>query len=117
MERHVRRPDLRLAFAASRFRGSLWLRGFEAEVRDGLRRGLDQGDERGSVRSRLIHAEDLTDEKSPAGTAPRGIFYCAGSDQDFVVSRLPAASRCPLRLQTLMGRAFGDEKLDRGAGS
>src|SRR5262249_31450243 len=50
--RHPRRPDLRLALAAPRICGSLCLRRFQGEVRQGLRRGLDQGDERRPVRHR-----------------------------------------------------------------
>ena len=52
VDRHPRRPDLRLALAASRLRGSLCVRGLEGEVREGLRRGLDQGDERRPLRPR-----------------------------------------------------------------
>ena len=51
VDRHPRRPDLRFALAASRLRGSLCVRGLEGEVREGLRGGLDQGDERRSLRS------------------------------------------------------------------
>ena len=46
VDRHARRPDLRFALAAARLRGGLCLRGLEGEVREGLRGGLDQGDER-----------------------------------------------------------------------
>ena len=49
VDRHPRRPDLRLALAAARPRGSLCLRGLEGEVREGLRRGVDQGDERSTA--------------------------------------------------------------------
>src|SRR5882762_8590767 len=49
---HSRRPDLRLALAAPRSRGGLCVRGLEGEVREGLRGGVDHGDERGSLRSR-----------------------------------------------------------------
>ena len=52
VDRHERRPDLRLALAASRLRGSLCVRGLEGEVREGLRGGVGEGDERGSLRSR-----------------------------------------------------------------
>ena len=48
--------DLRLALAASRFRRSLCVRRLEGEVREGLRGGVDQGDERRPLRSRLICA-------------------------------------------------------------
>ena len=54
VDRDPRRSDLWLAFAASRFRGSLCGCGCQGEVCEGFRRGLDQGDERGSIRSRLI---------------------------------------------------------------
>ena len=52
MDRHARRSDLRLALAASRIRGSLCLRRLQGEVREGLRRGLDEGDERRPLRPR-----------------------------------------------------------------
>ena len=54
MDRHPRRPDLRFALAAARPRGSLWQRRREGEVREGLRRGLDQGDEPRPLRPALI---------------------------------------------------------------
>ena len=57
VDRHPRRPDLRFALAAARACGSLCLRGLEGEVREGLRGGVDQGDERRSLRPRLISAE------------------------------------------------------------
>ena len=53
VDRHPGRPDLRLALAAARAGGSLCLRRFAGEVRAGLRRGLDQGDEPRSLRPRL----------------------------------------------------------------
>src|SRR5689334_16676032 len=53
MDRHPCRPCLRCAFAAPRIRGSVWLRRFAGEVRKGLRGGMDEGDERRSLRSRL----------------------------------------------------------------
>ena len=46
VDRHPRRSDLRLALAAPRLRGSLCVLGLEGEVREGLRGGVDQGDER-----------------------------------------------------------------------
>ena len=46
VDRHPCRPDLRFALAAARARGSLCLRGREGEVRERLRGGVDQGDER-----------------------------------------------------------------------
>ena len=52
MDRHARRSDLRLARAASRIRGSLCLQRLQGEVREGLRRGLDEGDERRPLRPR-----------------------------------------------------------------
>ena len=45
MDRHPGRPDLRFAIATARAGGSLCVRGREGEVREGLRRGMDQGDE------------------------------------------------------------------------
>ena len=45
VDRHPRRPDLRLALAAPRARGSLCVLGLEGEVREGLRGGVEQGDE------------------------------------------------------------------------
>jgi hypothetical protein len=39
--------------ATARPRGSLWVRGFEREVRERLRGGMGQGDEPGPLRSRL----------------------------------------------------------------
>ena len=54
VDRHARRPDLRFALAAARPRGSLCVRGLEGEVREGLRGGVDQGDEPRSLRPRLI---------------------------------------------------------------
>ena len=54
VDRHACGPDLRLALAASRSCRSLRLRGFEGEVRQGLRGGLEQGDERRPLRPRLI---------------------------------------------------------------
>ena len=44
VDRHPRRPDLRLALAAARYRRSLCVRGLEGEVRERLRRGVGQGD-------------------------------------------------------------------------
>ena len=54
VDRHPRRPDLRLALAAARLRGGLCVRRRQAEVREGLRRGVDQGDEPRPLRSPLI---------------------------------------------------------------
>ena len=52
------RPDLRFALTAARSRGSLCLRRCEGEVREGFRGGVDQGDERRSLRGRLISAKE-----------------------------------------------------------
>src|SRR5262245_43998572 len=54
VDRHACRPDLRVALAAPRIRGSLCLRRFQGEVRERLRRSLEQGHERRSIRPRLI---------------------------------------------------------------
>ena len=50
----ARRPDLRVALAAARLRGSLRVLGLEGEVREGLRGGLEQGDEPRSLRPRRL---------------------------------------------------------------
>ena len=50
VDRDARRPDLRLALAASCLCRGLCLRRREGEVRQGLRGGLDQGDERRPLR-------------------------------------------------------------------
>jgi len=58
VDRHACRPDLRLALAAARIRGSLCVYGLEGEVCEGLRGGVDEGHERGSLRrSGLISAD------------------------------------------------------------
>ena len=54
VDRHARRPDLRVALPAPRAGGSLCMRGLEGKVCERLRQGMDQGDERRSLRSRLI---------------------------------------------------------------
>src|SRR5436305_12287244 len=53
MDRHPGGPDLRLAFAVARLGGSLCVRGFAGEVREGLRGGVDEGDEPGPLRSEV----------------------------------------------------------------
>ena len=55
VDRHPRRPDLRLALAAARARRGLRQLGFQGEVRQGLRRGLDQGDEPRPLRAETEH--------------------------------------------------------------
>jgi catalase-peroxidase len=72
VDRHACRPDLRLALAAPRVRGSLCVCRLEAEVRGRLRGGLEQGDERLSLRPRLISAgrsrvRDRISRKLPKG--------------------------------------------------
>src|SRR4051794_1822804 len=57
MDWHPSRSDLRFAFAVARLGGSLCVRGFAGQVREGLRCGLDQGDESRSPRPGLISAE------------------------------------------------------------
>ena len=54
VDRDPRRPDLRLAFAAAGAGRGLRQRRREGEVRQGLRGGVDQGDERRPLRPRLI---------------------------------------------------------------
>ena len=60
VDRHPCRPDLRLALPAPGPRGSLCVRGLEGEVRERLRGGVDQGDEPGPLRPRLIAAGRLS---------------------------------------------------------
>ena len=72
----TRRPDLRFALAAARACGSLCVRGLEGEVCERLRGGVDQGDERRSLRPCLSSAErsSLTPRPSEeAGKFP-GLF-------------------------------------------
>ena len=57
VDRHPCRPDLRFALPAARPRGSLCVRGFEGEVRERLRGGVDQSDEPRSLRPRLSSAK------------------------------------------------------------
>ncbi len=54
VDRHPRRSRLRFALAAARPRGSLCAGGLEGEVCEGLRGGLDQGDEPGPLRPGLM---------------------------------------------------------------
>ena len=85
VDRHPRRPDLRVAFPAPRHRGSLWKRGRQGEVCERLRQGVDQGDERGPLRSRLIRSGSgskfplsIEVEEAPA-ILSRGLFLCSTS--------------------------------------
>ncbi len=57
VDRHPCRPDLRLALAAAGAGGSLCVRGFEGEICERLRGGVDQGDEPGPLRPCLSSAE------------------------------------------------------------
>src|SRR5215813_306137 len=50
LDGYVRRSDLRFALATSCACGSVCLRGFAGEVRAGLRSGMDESHERGSLR-------------------------------------------------------------------
>ena len=68
-------PDLRLALAASRAGGGLWLRGLAAEVRERLRGGVDQGDEPRPLRSCLI-----SDRKGRSGERPFFVLECRDAD-------------------------------------
>ena len=89
VDRHPRRPDLRFALAASRVRGSLCLRGLEGEVREGLRGGLDQGDERRSLRPRptatlIVRSAPLLKTALASGSpypGGRKRRFCQGSRQ------------------------------------
>ncbi len=53
---HVGGPGVRFQLAAARHLGSVCQRRFERNVREGLRGGLEQGDEPGSLRYRGSHA-------------------------------------------------------------
>src|SRR5262249_19640809 len=70
VDRNPRRSDLRLELPAPRAGGGLRERRREAEVRRGLRRRLDQGDEPGSLRSRVTGEGRLV-PKSIAERYPR----------------------------------------------
>jgi hypothetical protein len=60
VDRHPRRPDLRLELPAPRDCRGLWTGRCEGAVCDGLRDGLDRAHERGSLRRRLILDEGVT---------------------------------------------------------
>ncbi len=57
VDRHPRRPNLRFALAVAGVRGGLCLRGLEGEIREGLRGGVEQGDERRPLRPPRRSAE------------------------------------------------------------
>ena len=78
VDRHAGRPGLRFELAAARPRGGLCERGREGEVREGLRGGVDQGDERRSLRSRLI-VSDQPSRRGTPGAAPGGFLFCRPS--------------------------------------
>ena len=63
VDRHPRRPDLRLQLAAPRGCGSLRGKRLEGEVREGLREGVDQGDEPRPLRRR----EEIASNTSTSG--------------------------------------------------
>src|SRR5258708_2977899 len=63
VDRHACGPDLRFALPVTSLRGSLWGRGLQGEVCEGLRGGVDQGDEQRSVRPRLRPAEEENGEE------------------------------------------------------
>ena len=81
MDRRPCRPHLRLELPAARACRSLWLRRRASKVRGRLRGGVDQGDERRPIRSRLMPAErfskaftaDALQHRSLAGGG-----FCAG---------------------------------------
>ncbi len=58
VDRHTCRPDLRFELRAARPRGSLCVRGFQGEVCERLRGGVDQSDEPRSLRPRLSALEE-----------------------------------------------------------
>ena len=57
MDSHACRPDLRLALAAAGTRGSLCVERLEGNVCERLRGGVEQGDERRSLRPGLRSAK------------------------------------------------------------
>src|SRR5262249_50683489 len=67
VDRHPRRSDLWFALAAAGSGGSLCLRGFEGEVREGLRCGVDQGNGPRPLRSRLISPPTLPSPSNGGG--------------------------------------------------
>ena len=54
VDRNARRPRVRIEFAAARAGRGLWQQRWQGQVRDGLRGGLEQGDEPRPFRSGLI---------------------------------------------------------------
>ena len=74
VDRHPRRPDLRLALAAARLGGSLCLCRLEGEVRTGLRGGVGQGDEPRSLRPRLTR-RGTTPQGAAKWPSPRVQFF------------------------------------------
>src|SRR5262249_2339388 len=74
VDRHPRRPDLQLALAAPRLRGSLRMLGLEGEVREGLRGGVDQGGERRPLRRHRALVADTTASNGTAGACCPGRF-------------------------------------------
>ncbi len=87
VDRYIGRPDLRFALPAPGLRRSLCVRGLEGEVREGLRGGVDQGDERRSFRSRLT--QTMSGALSRVATKPTvqerphrfrcGLLYSGGA--------------------------------------
>ena len=67
VDRHARRPHLRLAFAFARACGGLWVFRREGEVREGLRQGVGQGDEPRSLRP---HLQERAGAQDRGGVAP-----------------------------------------------
>ncbi len=109
----ARRPDLRLALAAPRLRGGLCLRGLEGEVREGLRGGLDQGDERRPLRP---EPEDVRDARRRRERRRRAIENVrkAGSDPGLLLWACSRPSSSVRPLLSLRGMAG---PLGRGAPS
>ncbi len=83
MDRHPRRPDLRVALAAPRARGSLCVRRREREVRARFRGGMGEGDECRPLRSGARRPVDAAgggvSVHRPLSPRGRGCPRCAAS--------------------------------------
>ncbi len=92
MDRHPRRPRLRLALAvAARLGRSLCQRRCPGEVRQRLRRGLDQGDERRPLRPRLKRPADQSHSKMRGVAQAAPLFVQSFSNMP-VLATMPASA-------------------------
>src|SRR3569833_1337028 len=76
VDRHPRRSGVRLEFPTAGIGRDLWMFGRAGEVRPRLRGGLDQGDESGSLRSRLMHWKNAAAWYNSARPASRVLTLC-----------------------------------------